>query len=295
MSIRVALSLVCMFLLSGCFMTQKQPQSTAPKIPYVEGQVVVEDLQINDQGSLANVSAAFGIRTTKPTEPVNAVSRRFNLGTAAIETRSPKCESGVAPVKKSARGATATDVGRVLFGPANQKSVLELEQSPQHLYSSNLAPDLPAYLYQIVVEGAGNIPGFRAAVSVPEEVYWLRVGGINWGQPNMELRKGDPLFVEWKNPTVAHDSNVILMDLVAKNETEIFSLSCGSLEADLPMASGMTSWKIEASVLDRIPQDAEVTLSFMRAHLVRAKSENLDIAMQGVRSFFAVVKYEPAL
>lgn len=294
---------IALVTLSGCFFSQEAPQNQISEQSVILGHVRLTDMTISNQGAIATIEAQFAKHTEKKTEPISiAKPTIFNLDEAAPamlpvsltqQTRGPSCETKRLSRSEESRAEDmALSVGNLYFGPALQNNLMRLDKNSKNIYQAILTPGLPAGAYEVITpDGEEGVPPFSDILTLPEQLEWIRVNGIDFGEPNMEYRKHDKLEVMWREPRFANSQNLMLIQFVGRTDDEALVMTCGALEADIMATKEMKTWSIDASYLRDIPSTASVSIQITRAHELTPQRQNTRLILQGLRTFYSKMDY----
>jgi hypothetical protein len=289
-----ALTVLSAFALTGCFFTQEAPKNTLmAEQTVITGNVVLEDMTVSNQGGLATIQAAFYKQTTKQTEPVNAFYEPLRFGSLATGLqRAPQCQvAKVARETPTRATEVPISVGQLFFGPVLQENLMRLELGNQNIYQGLLETGLPAGAYQVVADGTEAIAPFGEFMTVPEQLDWVRVNGIDFGEPIMEYRKGEDLEVSWREPTVSNSENRILIVFVGRTEKETFYLACEAEEAEIMAVKNLKTWTIDRSFLTELPKKSIISIQLTRGHVLVQQRKTSLIRLQGLRTFYSKLDF----
>jgi hypothetical protein len=249
---------------------------------------------VANSGGLASISAQFQRSTTAQTATVRGVLHQMHSRALTTDKRSLQCDTQTLERggSQSRNGGNFVSVGAVGFGPALQTSLIELEASQNFVYSANLDPGVPAGAYVLAAGGTEEIPAFQELLSMPEEVRNLRIDGYEFGDPAWLMRRDEPTEFSWRAPSVPNEDNVIFVDVVARTDSQEFIVSCAGYESAMSKDKGFHDWTLGSGWLSDIPEEAQTTLFFIRAHLRKTVSDTSETRLQGLRTFFTVVELE---
>ncbi len=284
-------------LLNGCLFQQQEPKNTqlSPST-YITGLVTLEDTTISNQGGLSTIQAFFLKETDqKTTPPINSAyePERFPTDREPDQIRAPQCVSRIVPRNSKVERASdvALSVGNVFFGPVLQNDLKKLDKSSQNVYQGILDVGLPAGAFQILAEGEAGVTAFGEVLTLPEQLQWVRVNGVDFGEPIMEYRRGDDLEVSWREPLIENSENKVLVAFTARDDKETFVTTCTADESDIMAVKSMKTFKIDASLLRDTPKKAVVAVQLSRGHVLRPARKTSVITLQGLRTFYSKVDF----
>lgn len=289
---------------SGCLLTQSDPAPPEKK-PFLEGQVVVEDMIVSNQGQLSVLNAGFKLRPETQSgapKPVGArlvtAEGRFKETSDLLRTdpgRGPECQKAKVakkPSQPTEQPEAPTDegwigVGTIGFGPALQPNLQILEPNSQNRYQAVLRLGIADGAYQLVNDGTPRTPAFREVLSVPEKVSHLRLNGKDFGDPTMEFRPTQDLDLFWREPSIPNDRNGIMMEMMAEDDDYIYDVFCAKYESDIPAADNHKQWTLGDAWFAEFPRNGTATFIFVRTHLIDSVAPESEILLQGRRTFYS--------
>lgn len=284
-------------LLGGCLFQQQEPKNTQlSQSTYITGMVTLEDTSISNQGGLSTIQAFFLKETDQKTAPpINAAyePERFPTDREPDQIRAPQCVSRIYPRNSKVERASevALSVGNVFFGPVLQNDLKKLDKSSQNIYQGILDVGLPAGAFQILAEGEAGVSAFGEVLTLPEQLQWVRVNGVDFGEPIMEYQRGDDLEVSWREPLIENSENKVLIAFTARDDKETFAVTCTADESDIMAVKSMKTFKIDASLLADAPKKAVVAMQLSRGHVLRPARKASVITLQGLRTFYSKMDF----
>lgn len=290
---KALLLVASLLLLSSCLLKQNEPVPLAPqagKVP-LDGVVALEDVQGAVQG--AYFFAAFSARAAAAGAASWVGLHRYAALESAIDERAPRCE--IAKKKKTASPAAAKgfiNVGKLLFGVALQTAAVEVLPNAENQYLYKLTPGFAAGVYQVTAKATAETQPFEGLITVPESVRELTGNGTRFNENVVRVKKSTGLVLQWAPPSVPNDSNLILMDLEAQTNDEIYRLRCLAREPQSTAAGSLTAWTVDPTLIRQLPSTQKARLDFLRAAVRPVKTTYLTGEFQGLRTNVAALLLE---
>jgi hypothetical protein len=281
------LSLLCLPLLGGCFLTEDTAKPPAVTGPKVYGRLALQDFQ--GPQSLAAIVAIFS---------KDPVAVGFKSATRQLEnavTRgdgAPECRLGKGAKNRKDGDSGLISLGKLQFGAYGQSSQLAFTETENHTYLRRLPSDFATGLYEVVAEGTRDIPSFKGAVfSMPDHLRDVRANGNLFGASVLRIKKSDPLKFEWR-ASPRNDFNVVIADIVVETETEVYQLQCAALENYFNSEGNFNSWVLPAEGVAKLPTSASGVMHLVRKHRLGVDKPSLKLELHGVRTFYTKATLE---
>lgn len=284
--------------LCGCFLNQSAPGPVKTPTPF-KGGIVMETMQISNQGVLGTVNAEFELvapPAPDKTDPAPAASARhlqtlrgrMQAATAySASTRAGECETQTRLIREPQSQPLGLDVGTMIFGPADQNFATKMIQTEDLRYGATISPFTPAGQYAFVASGVGKIDAFGEKLSFPEAVASLRLNGRDFGDPTFALDTKEDLVVFWRAPGIENAQNLVLLNLIANDDKYVYSVYCQKAEDQVLDIHGYREWRIDARLFADFPVKGKVQFYMTRGHLIRSKGRVTDINLLGLRTYYA--------
>lgn len=320
--------LIVLFLVNACLLKQEPPkgQPVLNGLDPVEAVINMQDLQTYDEG-MSSITASFwhkkatdrkktstrqlNIRATQDeveqleniidyeqVEFVNSLGSKISdLNAQMRDGFSPSCEVQHATVSTS-EDSSGNDplqllsAGVVTFGAALQSGMLALDQDHLGRYKRRLDPRLASGIYQVKVEGSREVPAFSMNVSMPEAFQNVVFLTDPAARGPLNLPKGSSLKMGWKPPTQPNTNTIMIVDVYADLPNEIWRVRCATKESSLINGTPIVLWSIDSQYLDKLPSTQSAQVNLMRAHILGASNEQLEVESQGLRVFLTPATIE---
>lgn len=278
---RMSPLLICL-VLPACLSQQSPQTPDKPVNPPYLGVISLED--VTGAKPQALFSAVFYRR---PESASAATFRAYKLLQAEVSRVSePQCQLASGPKSRelAKERSDYLNVGVLRFGPALQGSYQESSPDEKNRYLTSVSPGIPAGLYQVVGSGKDSIAKFGDYLSMPEELHEPTGNDVPFVE-GLPLKAKQALNLAWKKPAVANQGNWLLLDILAESETELFDLSCSAEEAYFQPEGEKLKWQIPADLMAKLPVTNSAAVFFVRAHVRRVASSQLELALQGIRTY----------
>lgn len=279
---RTLYALVLLPCLSACFLDQKEPLSGVEPGPatYV-GSFTLEDVS----GFQEQADFVAGVSKRKE---ARGLTRRAAAFTEVTSSRmsAPFCDLSHSPLVSAAPSPSPTpflQIGALVIGPALQGEFQSISLNDRNVYHLALSPNLPATIYEVVSTGQGEFQKFSALISLPEDIGSPTANRIRF-EDGLPLIQGQGITLEWDRPAIPNDQNQLLVQFLAQTESETYLLSCLALEAAFGVQNARLKWDLPQAELAKIPNTMKAALFFTRGHVNGAKSKQLELTMQGLRT-----------
>ncbi len=295
----------------GCLLTQSDPAPPV-KRPFLEGKVVVEHVTVPNQGEITALNAGFRIRPAdKGTAPkpvgvhLATEEGRFRAANELLRTdpgRAPECQKLKISKKPSASTEKPVapaepgwlDIGKIGFGPALQPNLTFLELTSQKRYQTVFRLGLPPGAYQLLNDGTPDTPPLREVLSMPEEVFSLRLNGKDFGDPFVAFQPAKDLALSWREPAPPpNERNGIMMEIVVEDADYLYGVFCAKYESEIPVTANRKQWSLDEAWFAEFPRTGDGEFTFIRTHLIDSVGENSEIFHQGSRRLFSRLSAHP--
>jgi hypothetical protein len=160
-------------------------------------------------------------------------------------------------------------------------------EDDQHNYVKKIDPGFAAGIYQVVAEGSRDVGQFSELLSVPEALGNVKGNGTTFGNSDVIVKRSEGLKLEWNTPSLLNDANIILVDVFAASETQIFHLGCGIAEKALLTGSATETWAVPADALAQLPATPQAEIRVTRGQEQKPRSGVFEGHLQGLRTMVA--------
>lgn len=298
----VGIALIGCLFLPACLLKQdKGPNVQSNKLRAI-GAIVLEDLAGKEEG--AYLVAGFARPSDRGRESVRRLFAASSWGDwegaawspLSMKGLSARAEPGstICEVRSSGREdddaerAGLVSVGEMRFGPAYQTSLVAVPEDADHRYVLDLPKGFSSEARQVKASGAGDIPGFTAILSVPEPMPGAQAAGQAFGSVPIALDQKQELFLEWERPFVVNESNLLVLEISARDGEKRTTLLCAAYEAKAgEPVDGRLRWGIPHAYFTALPPSSDAKIYLSRAHMKTLGSDLIEIDVDSRRTWGA--------